>query len=397
LKQKTFSSRTFLIASFFMAVALTLEQIFVYLRFYDFEAELWHHETPGIVKGLLYITLTLIMLFAGAYLYSLKNTAHKDNGLENPNKPLRIASGVCIAALIATLVAQIAAIGSFDHLYLLLVSGSTDHLAIAAFLHRTTLILAPFACLWFVWIARGKQPTVGLGLLPIVYFLFLILRVYFDMNTLLTNPRWGFRIITLIFAMLFLLAEVNWLFHKKRPLLHYLISLPALCILTTSSVCNLIFNISGHFADGIEIVYYLLELALAAYIAVRLITLSMEPENTESSAKEIVLVSKEENETLEEKPEETNDEEVEDKEELIEEENGDIADLTEEEVKRFYKAVTVSVRRRMAISDPPTAEEEAKVKEESLAIIAAVLRTEDRNGRISAVRAFLAKADRITA
>ena len=87
----------------------------------------------------------------------------------------------------------------------------------------------------------------------------------------------------------------------------------------------------------------------------------------------------------------------EDKEELIEEENGDIADLTEEEVKRFYKAVTVSVRRRMAISDPPTAEEEAKVKEESLAIIAAVLRTEDRNGRISAVRAFLAKADRITA
>ena len=38
-----------------MAVALTLEEIFVYLRFYDFEAGLWQHGTPGIVRGLLYI------------------------------------------------------------------------------------------------------------------------------------------------------------------------------------------------------------------------------------------------------------------------------------------------------------------------------------------------------
>lgn len=388
MKQKTFSSRSFLIASVFLAVALTLEQFFIYLRFYDFEAKLWHHGTPGIVKGLLYITLTLILLFAGAYLYSSRNTSRKESGLENPSKPLRGVSLFCALALVSTLIVQIAAIGSFDHLYLLLVSGSTDYLAIAAFLHRTTLILVPFATLWFVWIARGKQPTVGLGLLPIVYFMFLALRVYFDMNTLLSDPRWGFRVITLIFAMLFILAEVNMLVYQKRSLLHALFALPAFCILTTSAVCNLIFNISGHFSDGIEVAYFVLELGFAAYIIVRMISLNRITEPEETPAKEIILVSKEEIETTEEEPETEEAEEFDQPDE-----NGELADLTEDEVKRFYTAVTVSVRRRLALSNPPTEEEEAKVKEESLAIIAAVLRTEDRNGRISAVRAFLAKAE----
>jgi len=372
-----------------MAVALTLEEIFVYLRFYDFEAGLWQHGTPGIVRGLLYITLALILLFAGAYLYSLRNTSRREEGFENPSLALRGASLFCAIALFATLVVQIAAIGSFDHLYLLLVSGSTDHLAIAAFLHRVTLILVPFACLWFVWIARGKQPSVGLGLLPVVYFIFLALRVYFDMNTLLTDPRWGFRIITLVFAMLFMLAEVNLLVHQKRSLLHYLFALPAFCILTASSVFNLIFNISGHFADGIENAYYVLELAFAAYIAVRLIALTQDPENKETRAKEIVLISTADEEQEPEETAESGEEEF-----AEEEESEEIADLTEEEVKHFYKAVTVSVRRRMALSDPPTPEEEAAVKEESPAIIAAVLHTEDRNGRITAVRSFLAKADK---
>lgn len=388
MKQKTFSSRSYLIASFFLAAALTAEQIFINLRFYDFEASLWQHETPGIVKGLLYITLAIIMLFAGAYLYSSRNVSQREVGLEKPDTPLRGAALFCALSLFATLVAQIAAIGSLDHLYLLLVSGSTDHVAIAAFLHRVTLILVPFACLWFVWLARGKQPTVGLGILPIVYFMFLTMRVYFDMNTLLTDPRWGFRITTLVFAMLFMLAEVNLLLHKKRSLLHYLVSLPAFCILTTSSITNLAFNISGHFADGIEIVYFVLELAFAAYIAIRMIALSKDTAPEEEPAKEIVLVSKEEAEEAEETDSESEEEFAD------EEDDGEIADLTEDEVKRFYKAVTVSVRRRVALSNPPTAEEEARVKEESLAIIAAVLRTEDRSGRISAVRAFLAKAEK---
>ena len=392
MKQKTFSSKSFLIASLFLATALTLEQIFVYLHFYDFEASLWKHGTPGIIKGLLYITLTLILLFAVAYLYSQRSGTRREESFENPLLPLRVASGLCAGALIATIVAQVAAIGSFDHLYLLLVSGSTDHLAIAAFLHRTTLILAPFACLWFVWIARGKQPTASLGLLPIVYFLFLSLRVYFDMNTLLTNPRWGFRIITLVFAMLFMLAEVSFLIRKKRSLLHHLISLPALCILTTSSVYNIIFNISGHFADGIEIVYYVLELALAGYIAVRLITLTKEPKTKENSAKQIILTSTANTEQDSDQNAETNEEEI-----AEEDEPEEVADLTEEEVKRFCKAISASVRRRMVLSDPPTAEEETAVKEESLAIIAAVLRTEDRNSRISAVRAFLKKAEKVNA
>lgn len=388
MKQKTFSSRSYLIASFFLAAALTAEQIFINLRFYDFEASLWQHETPGIVKGLLYITLAIIMLFAGAYLYSSRNVSQREVGLEKPDTPLRGAALFCALSLFATLVAQIAAIGSLDHLYLLLVSGSTDHVAIAAFLHRVTLILVPFACLWFVWLARGKQPTVGLGILPIVYFMFLTMRVYFDMNTLLTDPRWGFRITTLVFAMLFMLAEVNLLLHKKRSLLHYLVSLPAFCILTTSSITNLAFNISGHFADGIEIVYFVLELAFAAYIAIRMIALSKDTAPEEEPAKEIVLVSKEEAEEAEETDTESEEEFAD------EEDDGEIADLTEDEVKRFYKAVTVSVRRRVALSNPPTAEEEARVKEESLAIIAAVLRTEDRSGRISAVRAFLVKAEK---
>lgn len=375
-----------------MAAALTMEQIFVYLRFYDFEASLWHHGIPGIVKGLIYITLTIIMLFAGAYLYSLRNVTPQEEGFEQPGIPLRSVSLFCALALFATLVAQVAAIGSFDHLYLLLVSGSTEHVAIAAFMHRTTLILVPFACLWFVWLARGKQPSVGLGLLPIVYFMLLTLRVYFDMNSLLSNPRWGFRIITLIFAMLFMLAEVNLLVHKKRSLLHYLISLPAFCILTASSLSSLIFNITGHFSDGIENVYYVVELAFAAYIAVRLIAFNKEPENKEILAKEIVLVSRDEQTPAEEEP-------VENEEDFAEEEESgeELSDLTEDEVKRFYKAVTASVRRRVALSEPPTPEEEAKVKEESLTIIAAVLRTEDRNSRISAVRTFLAKSENAAA
>lgn len=391
MKQKTLSSRAFLIASFFFAVAMTLEQIFIYTRFYDFEASLWRSGTPGIVRGLLYITLTLVILFTGAYLYSSRSATPKEESLENPNLPLRIASGFCALAIFATLVAQVAAIGSFDHLYLLLVSGSTDYVAIAAFMHRVTLIAAPFACLWFVWLARGKQPTVTLGILPIVYLMFLILRIYFDMNTLLSNPRWGFRIVTLILAMLFMLAEVNMLVHKKRALLHYLVSLPAFCLLTTSSVTGIVFNISGHFADGIEIVYFVIELGFAAYIAVRMVILSQENETREEPAKEIVLVAKEE-------LEETQTEETIENEEKFDDEEvvDDVTDLTEDEVKRFYKAVTASVKRRVILSDPPTAEEEERVKEESLAIIAAVLRTEDRNSRISAVRAFLAKAEKTT-
>ena len=370
-----------------MAGALALEQIFVFLRFYDFEAGLWHWETPGIVKGLLYITLCLTMLFTGAYLYSSRNVVRKDEGIDASYKPLRATAALCAATLVITLIAQIAAIGSFDHLYLILVSGSTDYLAIASFLHRTTLIFAPFACIWFVWLFRGKEPTVGLGLLPIVYFMVLSLRVYFDMNTLLTDPRWGFRIVTLIFAMLFMLAEVNLLVHKKRSLLHCLVGVPALCIITASAVTNLVFNISGHFSDGIEIVYYLLELALAAYIAVRLIMVSKEPEESDPEAKQIILVSSPEPEETEEVSEEIPEEE------FVDEPEEEITDLTEEEVKRFYKAVSASVRKRMTLSTPPTEEEEARIKEESLAIIAAVLRSEDRSGRIATVRAFLAKHD----
>lgn len=399
MKQKTFSSKSFLIASGFLAVALLLEQIFVYLSFYDFEAGLWQHETPAIVKGLLYITLALILLFAGAYLYSQRSTVRRQEGIENPSLPLRVACGICVAALAATLVAQIGAIGSFDHLYLLMVSGSTDYLAIASFLHRVTLMLAPFAALWFIWIARGKQPTVALGILPIVYFMFLSLRVYFDMNTLLTDPRWGFRIITLIFAMLFMLAEGNLLLHKRRSLLHYLISLPAFCILFTSSVFNIALNISGHFSDGIEIAYYVLELAFAAYIAIRLISLSQEPENKEPPAKEIVLVSKPAPaEAPEEEAEDGAEDAIEEEpEEEPEEESDEIADLTEKEVRQFYYAITRSVRRRMTLSNPPTPEEEKAVKEETLAVIAAVLRTEDRNGRITAIRTFLQKAEQANA
>ena len=40
-----------------MAIALTIEQVFVYLRFYDFEKHLWQHGTPAVMKGLLYITI----------------------------------------------------------------------------------------------------------------------------------------------------------------------------------------------------------------------------------------------------------------------------------------------------------------------------------------------------
>ena len=91
------------------------------------------------------------------------------------------------------------------------------------------------------------------------------------------------------------------------------------------------------------------------------------------------------------------EETIENEEEFADEEViDDVTDLTEDEVKRFYKAVTASVKRRVILSDPPTAEEEERVKEESLAIIAAVLRTEDRSSRISAVRTFLAKAEKTT-
>ena len=394
MKQKTLSPKAFLFASFFMAGALTLEQIFIYLRFYDFDAGLWLHNTPGIVKGLVYITLALIILFAGAYLFSSKIISGHGDTIDAESTPLRVSALFCVASLIATIIVQLAAIGSFDHLYLLLISGSSDYTAIASYLHRFTLILAPFACLWFVWLLRGKKPTVAIGILPIVYFMILALRIYFDMTTLLTDPRWGFRVITLVFVMLFMLAEVNLLVHKKRSLLHCLMAVPALCVITASSLSSLIFNVSGHFSDGIEVAYFVLELAFASYIAVRLIAVTKEPEKPDS-AKEIVLVDRSEVEQEDDRPEDTLPEEapVASFEEKVEEEE-ELDDLTEDEVRRFYKAVTLSVRKRMVLSNPPTAEEEAAVKEESLAIIVAVLRTEDRNGRISAVRTFLEKSER---
>ncbi len=415
-----------------MALVLTVAILFIYLGYYDFELTLWATNTPTIIKWLPYLTVVLVALFAVAFAYT-----EKQDGLKAPlpgkthtcTLPVRIASATVAITLVSTVIAQLAAIGSYDHLHLILVSSSEVYSPIVAVMHVFSLIAAVPAALWFIRLALGKEVNAIYGMVTIAYLLLLTFRIYFDMTTLLSNPRWSFSVFTVIFALLFMLYETRLLISQKLFFLYRALSVTAMAVLAASGITTLVLNMSGKLHEGISCFYSAFYLALAVYIAARLFTAPAETreknapaedvpdeeaESTESPCDEAPEAEEdmtpeeasapeetptpEENASFEEipTPEEntSSDETALPEEAPVEgtEEEQELPDLTPDEVKRLYKAIHLSVAARRGIQETPSEEQLNAVAEECRAVMQALLATEDRTERLSAIRAFLTKS-----
>lgn len=409
MKKKNGSLILFISAAIVMALAMVAEQIVVYLNYYSFEDMLWHRGTPTILTQLVYIMVALTALFAAAAAVTVKG-CYCDRGLtaddafSADSRLTRLLSLLVGLALVALPIAQLCVIGSSDHLNLLLVYHSPSYQFLVALFHVLTLLLALPSAFFFVRRFLGKKRTLAETFPFLLFLTVFVLRVYFDMTVMLNNPRRLFSVVTLLAMVLYTLCEARLLFEPKRIASYTFVAVLAMVTSAASGFSNLFLNLIGCFADGAEVVYYLLEAVFSVYVASKLFALVASAEKVPAdSADPAPIPSQEaaaaenvstENASLESRDEEeTEDKPLEDVHTASTPDESTPPDITREELTRFYNAVQTTVFRRRRIDASSSEEERRAAKEETMQILSGLLNGDNRSENIQNIRTFLSRIE----
>ncbi len=276
MKQKIIV-RWYLVAAFVAAAAIAVVHSIVYIGRYDFTVGLWQHGVSLPIQVLSYLLLVPMAFLALGFARLLKKAEAEEGCSASPfgRSKLEIPF-LClpVAALAATLVAQVAAYGTSDKLYTLLDEASLHYLPLTAVLQTVMLVLALPAASYFVSHLFHKEQSVATGLFTIVYFTAYALRVYFDMTMQISNPRWSFRTVVLIAVMLYFVFEVHQLIKAEKRLTHLIVAFVAMTLAFTEGLSSLIFAVGFYTSDGWELTYSVMIFTVALYIGYRLMRMT---------------------------------------------------------------------------------------------------------------------------
>ena len=166
-----------------------------------------------------------------------------------------------------------------------------------------------------------------------------------------------------------------------------------LTLTLTESLSAIVMAIGYYTSEGWELVYSVLLLAVAVYIAIRLFYLTL--------SKPVAAVD--EGVTGEETvaADEPTDQDVTAVDPLSEEEvfkeaddgAADDEELTQEELKRFYAAIYRTVAEKRGIGEDASDEEKAQLRKETMALLAHLFEGDSRRENIRLMREFLSRVE----
>ena len=392
MKNKTLL-RYYTIGAFAVAVLTAVAHSFVYLNHYDFIAGLWQKGTSSFWGGVSYLLLIPTVMLALLYALTLKKAEGEEKVTANPfqNTLLtKIATVLAASGLVLTLLAQFLSIGSLDKLSALLNPSSDSYLALTATLHILTLVMALPAAVYFLAFFFDKGERVPLGLCVIGYFVFYTLRVYFDMTLHINNPRWSFRVVTLLLLLLYFVLEVHQHIRSDKRMPYAVVGFLAMTLAFVEGVTNFVMAIGFYTSDGWELLYSAMLLMVAFYIASRFLTMI----SSLDKAPEPATIS----ETPDEAPEPVavddsaaSDGDIDDTDDAVTEDG--FEELTQDELKRFYEAVYRTVANKRGIGEDASDEDKAAVRKETMAMIAHLLDGDSRRENIAYMREFLRRVE----
>ena len=346
--------------------------------------------------------MLLAFVLAGAL---KKKSAEERATLRSRNTLFSVLSSYAVSlCLILTLVAQIFSVGSDNKLAALLNSHSKSYMALTATLHILTLLTAAFAAGYFFFRARGRVEA-GLGIAAVCYFVFYTLRLYFDMTMHINNPRWSYGVLTLVFLLLFFVAELDQHLFSEKITLYTVSASLALVFGLSYSAGELAMAIFGKTEDGLLLVYPLLVFFSSAYIAARLHTLLLGNASCDDNTDEAIVTNRESSEDtplLSDDISECGGDTVLDGaslDEELQEEPSDTAEetesdeLTHTELKSFYDAIYRIVAQKRGIDGNSDEEAKKALRREVLAMLSHLLEGDSRKENIENMRAFLKRLE----
>ena len=257
---------------------------------FDFAAGLYNRGTPVFL--VIVPTVAIILFFASSF-FTLKLD---DMPLRYPkgNSMLTVfGAALCGISMIFTVIMQFTA-KSGDHLAMLY-STTLEGLATSSMMLKLSLVFAILGAVYFGVIVVTNKANPLLCILSIAWILAVVLRIYYDMTFVITNPVRCFTALALCSAALFLRSEIRYLMGKCSPCFFAFSASITSVFAIASGVSKLCFIFMGKTLFEAESAYFFFEVAIGIYALSRLLRYTekkaFEEINTEPSEGVTVISS----------------------------------------------------------------------------------------------------------
>ena len=268
-KKSTGNGRILLLGSVGFLLFLTAVQLGLYLYGYDFSAQLYLPGALPLLTGLIWTATA-----SGAALLAFTLPAKKPcrEFTLSANFLTDYAALLTAAALISTTLLPLLSLKTLDPLSALLTSQSLSEHTAQTML-RLSMIFGGLAALAFLLqFANRKTNPYGVSAL-LLWAGFSALRIYFDMRYLLMSPRRVLHLVALVALLVFAIGELRLARKIATPRLYVLTAAPAMVLMGTDAITNLLLTAMGWITLGAEISTYCVLLAASVYAFARLYAL----------------------------------------------------------------------------------------------------------------------------
>jgi len=261
------------------AVANALLTSVIYTKHYDFDKCLWESGAPTHL-GFACLAVTLLGLASVFFVFP------KDCFKAEPGRTggfyVKLTSLFCtVALLLIFCVFFLFRILDFSDPLISLFFGKNS---IAQLSHRASILLSFFASIYFIIEAMSKRTSYWAELLFLLFELATLLRLYFDMNVIMTDPRRAMSIIAACLTLIYILLDARLATARAKERSYIFFAASAVCANAASGASNLYHTANGRLELGITTLFYAFEFALALFIFAKLISfLSCADEITENA------------------------------------------------------------------------------------------------------------------
>ena len=209
------SFKRYKIYTFTAAILAVIFSVFITVfnsSYFDFGTGLYYAGTP---KALIIIPIIALILFFASSFLTLKLDDMPLRYPKNHSLLTVFASALAGISMIFTVIMQFCARPT-DHLSQLYTT-ELEGLATASLMLKLSLVFAVLGVIYFVVIIVTNKANPLLAILSVAWILAVILRIYYDMTFIITNPVRNFTALALCAAALFLLSEIRYLSGKCSP------------------------------------------------------------------------------------------------------------------------------------------------------------------------------------
>lgn len=269
---KNSGRRWFLLLCIFLLVAAVLQSV-LYLTCYDSEIGLYKQGFPtGVLKaGYFVVALLLVSGCVCLPLLIIKKTKPDCFPSLQTKKSSLTADFFALlsaASIAATLITQLIRVYAEDPLSILLLNPS-DANATARTMLLVSLGLALPATLYFIGLYARKNWTYPL-VFTILWVCTYMLRVYFDVSSLLMSPTRLLTIAAMAVTVLFLLAELRHARSIFSPMMYAVTATLTALFAGVSGFSGLLLTAVGPLEPSTETPYFAFQLTIALFALFRL-------------------------------------------------------------------------------------------------------------------------------